>query len=829
MKKITQVLVILAFFFYSHSITAQVSGDLDTTFNPTDTGFGIGDGPNNSVYPTAIQTDGKIIVGGGFTTYNGTLANRIVRLNPNGTLDTTFTTGTGANSYVRSISIQTDGKIIISGDFTTYNNIPAISVARLNTDGTLDATFNAGTGANSYVYATAIQVDGKIIIVGDFTIYNGTSVNRIARLNTDGTLDPTFSIGTGANVTVRSIAIQSDGKIIIGGDFFTFNSTTATRIARLNTDGTLDPTFTPGTGPSNSVYSINFQTDGKIIIAGGFSTYNDINTRCLVRLNTDGTLDPSFTLGLATSTIFSTAIQSDGKIIIGGDFTSFSGVSIYSVVRVNTNGTLDATFFTSTVPLTAVRSTAILADGKIIIGGDFTSYNGATAKYIARLNTNGTLDTAFNAPTGADNKVYSIAVQTDGKIIIGGDFTVYNGTSARRIARLNTDGTLDPTFNMGTGINSFVRSITIQTDGKIIIGGGISNYNGTNASNIMRLNSDGTLDATFTPGVGPWNVVYSTAIQTNGKIIIGGEFQDYGATLTRRIARLNTNGTIDPTFVPSTGANNTVYSTAIQTDGKIIIGGDFTVYKGISVNRIARLNTDATFDNTFTGTGTNGRVSSTAIQTDGKIIVGGSFTTYNGTPANGIIRLNTDGTLDSTFLGTGTNGSVSSITIQTNGKIIIGGDFTTYNGTPANRIIRLNNDGTLDATFIAGTGANNAVLSTAIQADVKILIGGSLTGYNGIGRNRIARIHNTDILSTQGFDVLSNFKVYPNPSLGIYNIVSDVNAIMEVYDVIGKQMTYKKISVGTSILDISNYDEGIYLLKVTNENNQSKIMKVIKQ
>ena len=689
-KFIPFLFLAFAYIFFSANTFAQ-SGANDPTFNPSDLGFGYGDGASGNVFATAIQSDGKIIIGGSFIAYNGAESYKIARLNTDGSMDASFILGQGANANVLAIAIQSDGKIIIGGVFTSYNGIGRNYIARLNTNGSLDATFIVGTGLSGYVNAIAIQSDGKIIIGGEFTNYNGTARNRITRLNSDGSLDATFNVGTGLNGYVNATAIQSDGKIIIGGGFTSYNGTAINRIARLNTDGSLDATFILSTG--------------------------------------------------ANSNVLSTVIQSDGKIIIGGLFTTYNGTAINRIARLNTNGSLDATFIVGTGANSDVRATAIQSDQKIIIGGDFTSYNGTGRNYIARLNTSGSLDITFIGGSGLNGYINATAIQSDGKIIIGGDFTSYNGTAINHIARLNTDGSLDTTFDVGTGTNAFVYTMAIQSDGKIIIGGNFNTYNGIGRNYIARLNTDGTLDVTFNIGTGT-SFVYTTAIQSDGKIIIGGVFTSYNGTAINRIARLNTDGSLDATFNVGTGANNIVYTTAIQSDGKIIIGGVFTSYNGTARNQIARLNTDGSLDATFiVGTGFNGYVHTAAIQSDGKIIIGGNFNTYNGTASNYIARLNTDGSLDATFnIGTGTNNIVFTIAIQSDEKIIIGGVFTSYNGTARNQIARLNTGGSLDVTFNIGTGANDIVRTTAIQSDGKIIIGGFFTSYNGIGRNRVARI-----------------------------------------------------------------------------------------
>ncbi len=586
MKKILTTTI--AVFALAFTTFAQ-PGAIDLTFNPTDIGFGRGDVANGTVYTTSIQSDGKIIIGGQFTSYNGTARMCIARLNADGTLDAGFNPGTGANGIVYTTQIQSDGKIIIGGGFASYNGTARYGIARLNADGTLDATFNP-TGTSS-IYTTSIQSDGKIIIGGSFISYSGTSRNGIARLNADGTLDAGFNPGTGANWIVYTTQIQSDGEIIIGGNFTSYNGTARNRIARLNADGTLDAGFNPGLGASGTVYTTSIQSDGKIIIGGRFTTYNGTARNRIARLNANGTLDAGFNPGTgANSTVETTQIQSDGKIIIGGGFTSYNGTARMCIARLNAAGTLDAGFNPGTGANRTVFTTSIQSDGKIIIGGRFTTYNGTARNYIARLNADGTL-AGFNIKgTGANDWVYTTQIQSDGKIIIGGNFTSYNGTSRNRIARLNADATLDGTFTPGTGANGTVNTTSIQSDGKIIIGGGFTSYNGTSRNRIARLHADGTLDAGFTPGTGANGSVTTTSIQSDGKIIIGGDFTTYNGTARNRIARLNADGTLDAGFnIKGTGANRTVYTTAIQSDGKIIIGGDFTVYSGTGRNRVARI------------------------------------------------------------------------------------------------------------------------------------------------------------------------------------------------------------------------------------------------
>jgi uncharacterized delta-60 repeat protein len=351
---------------------------------------------------------------------------------------------------------------------------------------------------------------------------------------------------------------------------------------------------------------------------------------------------------------------------------------------------------------------------KIIVGGDFTDYNGTTQNRITRLNSNGAIDTGFTIGTGFDYQVsgftyqvYAIAIQSDGKIVVGGGFLGYNGAYQAYITRLNSNGIRDTGFTIGTGFNGEVYAIAIQSDGKIVVGGTFAWYNGSTSQYIAKLNSDGTHDTGF-GGTGFNFPTTAIAIQSDGNIVIGGNFKTYNGTVQNHITRVYDSGDLDGSFTIGTGFNTSaVLAIAIQSDGKIVVGGTFTTYNGTAQSRITRLNSDGTMDLTW-GAGFDYHVHAIAIQSDGKIVVGGAFTSY-------ITRLNSDGTSDTDFtIGTGFDGTVKTIAIQSDGKIVVGGAFTSYNGTNQNCITRLNSNGTLDTGFTIGTGFNSTVNSVML-------------------------------------------------------------------------------------------------------------------
>ncbi|MFN6946381.1 MAG: T9SS type A sorting domain-containing protein [Cytophagaceae bacterium] len=843
-----KLIAVFAVLFFTINAFAQSAAN-DPTFNPIDIGFG--DGFSSMVKSTAIQTDGKIIVGGAFNSFNGIVRNYVARLNADGTLDASFNHSTGFNSTVESIAIQNDGKILVGGWFSSYNGTERNGITRLNTDGTLDTSFDPGTGFNSTVESIAIQNDGKILVGGWFSSYDGTERSGIARLNNDGSLDTSFDPGTGTDDlydelvsgSIKAISIQSDDKIIIGGSFQYFNGLEANGIARLNTDGTLDTSFDPGTGISAGVESIAIQSDGKILIGGTFTSYNGTERNRIARLNANGTVDLSFNPNSGfDNTVKSITILDDDKVIIGGHFTSYNGTGRDKIAKLNADGTLDVSFNPGTEFNGSVNSTSIQNDGKILVGGQFTSINRRERNYIAKLNANGTLDASFYSVTGFNEVVNSISIQPDDKIIAGGNFSSFNGTERNNIARLNADGTLDASFDPGSGFNGPVWPTATQGDGKILVGGEFLSFNGTARNYFARLNPNGTLDASFNPNVN--GEVYAITIQSDGKLLIGGNFTIINGTERNRIARLNTDGTLDTSFDPANGFNSPVTSISIQDDGKMIVGGTFTSFNGTGRNYIARLNANGTLDTSFNpGSGFNDWVWSTAIQNDGKIIVGGSFTSYRGNYSNHIERINIDGTSDLSFnpvsltYNRAFNNWVFSTAIQSNGKIIIGGSFTAYNDQGRNFITRLNSNGSLDTSFDPNTGFNGIVYCLAIQSDGKIIAGGNFTSYNGIGRNRIARImgdpieledpENPEIPeepdNPEEPTALNNkssesIKIYPNPTEGIIIIVltePTKNSQLQIYSVMGvleTKLSLQKTSVQKVSLEELN--SGMYIYNI---------------
>jgi uncharacterized delta-60 repeat protein/uncharacterized repeat protein (TIGR01451 family) len=358
-----------------------------------------------------------------------------------------------------------------------------------------DTSVDGNLGFDNDVLALALQPDGKLLVGGSFTNANGFSRRRIARLNPDLSLDTHFTSASptaGADNSVFTIAAQTDQRILIGGLFTSFNSVNRNYLARLTLDGSIDTTFNPGAGPNGAVNAVleTFTSGGdrKLVIGGAFTLMNATLLNYIARLNNDGSVDGTFNPGQgADAPVFALAVQPDGKLLVGGDFVNFNNVPHNHIVRLNVDGSLDATFNVGAGADGSIRTIVVQSDGRILIGGLFSHVNGLNFNHIARLNPNGSVDTNFNVAPGANDVVTSMALQPDNRIMVGGQFTLANGVTRGRITRLNSDGTADPMINFGLGCNGMVASVLVQTNGMIVFGGGFTTYDGQPHARLARI------------------------------------------------------------------------------------------------------------------------------------------------------------------------------------------------------------------------------------------------------------------------------------------------------------------------------------------------------
>lgn len=385
---IKRILLFAGFYIVLLFASAQ-PGSVDLTFNPgasigTSGSYGFG------INTLALQNDGKIIIGGSFTTYQGFNSQSLARLLPDGSFDTSFHSGfvLGSAEVVYSLALQTDGKIIAGGALSFYDSLPFSEIVRLNSDGSIDTSFHTGTGFTTEVYSLLIQADGKILVGGVFTGYNGTSAGNIIRLDPDGTVDNTFSAVPGATGSVQAITLQSDGKIVIGGDFTSYNGDTLYRIARLNPNGSGDAGFNHLGIFDKVVYALALTGDTQTIAGGHFTSFDFQSRSLLAEINNYGNLtqfnNASHGATDGTGTIFDLKLIGNNELLVAGNFTSFNN-SGSGLALLDTTATLNPLFNTGTGVDGQLMKTAIQADGKILIAGIFSGYNGMSINSIARI------------------------------------------------------------------------------------------------------------------------------------------------------------------------------------------------------------------------------------------------------------------------------------------------------------------------------------------------------------------------------------------------------------------------------------------------------------
>jgi beta-propeller uncharacterized protein DUF5122 len=356
---------------------------------------------NNTVFimSSAFDGSGDVYVGGDFTTYDGAQAIRIVRLNPDSTIDSGFKTGVGFNGRVLSLvpAGSAGGAIYVGGDFTTYNGVERSRIVRLSADGSLDASLAIGTGFDNAVHIiTPADGTGALYVGGDFTEFNGIKVNRLVRLKADGTVDPAFAIGTGFDGTVFAVIPATDGSgdVYVGGAFTVYNGATASKLVRLNADGSRDAGFVTGTGFDNIVQTIAPADGGDLYVGGAFNNYDGKAANGLVRLTANGVINPFLATGAGfDNTVF--------HVMAAGD-----------------------------------------ASGDLYVAGAFTRYNGVQANQLVRLNQNGTLDTSFSTGPGFSDTVFRVlpAGDASGDVYAGGQFVRYQSTPIGRFVRLTSTG-----------------------------------------------------------------------------------------------------------------------------------------------------------------------------------------------------------------------------------------------------------------------------------------------------------------------------------------------------------------------------------------------------
>lgn len=888
-----------------HMARLNTNGNLDSTFG--NNGIEVNTVGSHSISNSIlIQSDGKIVVAGSANTGQGQFF-FVARYNADGSADLTFNrNGQSLPNFgftyvtprltfhesdaANAIAQQADGKLLVAGQVTDYSGGGLnYAMVRYNIDGSFDSSFGVngqqfGTTGSSHPLSLGLQTDSKIILGTYIENLDSSKVVAI-RYTANGYIDSTFGTnGTGIIsphlgwLTINSLGIQSDGKIVMGGNTLNYTAQTGTLpgdfvIAHFNNDGTPDNTFgtngiviTDFGNSRNTEKSIFIQTDDKIIASGFYSAPSNDETLQVSRYNLDGSLDNTFngngklvgTFTQGVTRFYSTAIQTDGKVLAAG-YTSNGNNHAFVLVRYTENGIPDSVFAFNGEQIddlnsgasSSANSMVVQPDGKIILAGE-----AGNSLAVARYNTDGSLDASFNgsghtiigAATGAGNS--SLALQADGKIVIGSHNFTVNGTYRFAISRLNTDGTLDTGFNhtgiriADLGLQANSTSIVIQPDGKILQAGIAYYSNGQSNFRdfaLVRYNTDGSIDSSFgnngqqISAFGPNEYeAYCIALQNDGKIVVAGDnFAETSGIFSLAVARYKINGQLDSSFnnkgfilSPLIGSATAI---AITEDGKIALGG--SAYPGNFA--ITLLNSDGTPDATFgnnalvvtsaaTATGTEGRIQSMVITNNALFAAG-----FGSAPGNiGMIAkyaLLSSGALPVTLVD-------FSGVLKNKTTLLQWRTSDEYNLSKFLLQRSANGNSFLPLASIKATGANKTKNNYAIT-DWQPLPG---TNYYRLQLVDIdGRVNYSNVIVVNNNEMFT-IKLFPNPVHDILYIHVNGNNKPAIFQLIAED---GKIIDGTKVIlsqdltfpvNIHNLSKGIYNLRITTESG-TKTLQFIKE
>ncbi len=763
----------------------NADGTLDADFNP-----GVSSAGYCTVSALAVQADGRILVGGQFDTLGGSNRNDIGRLETNGVVDATF--DPNADGAVFSLALQADGKILVAGGFWSLNGVSRYrGLARLAADGTPDPFVTPEAG---YTKALAVQADGRVLVGGSSWSLNNVQIGCLGRLENTEAPTETIQAVDGAITWMRGSTAPEVARTTFecttnGGSLWTMMGTGVRVQGGWRLEGGSEPLgtvrargYTVGGGSDASSGIIESGLGAPVIEGEPASCTNGAGSTAIFTVWAVGSAPFSCTWRKNGVTL------TDGAQVTGTTTTALSLNGVfgsdaggYDVIVRNADGCVTSTVAVLTVldpaitqqPFTqnsqlgdsvmfkvSAKGTGLSyqwwKDGAAVAGATDTTFNvdsvqasdvgyydvvvhgtyGSVTSSVAAIEVNLVFgDTSFQPdPNGL---VRALAVQPDGKILLGGGFmTLYADTVSRlRLARMNANGTLDDTFDPGAG--DVVHALAVQADGGILVGGEFGTLGGLSCKCFGRLGTNGLLQAGAVPEAD--GSVNALVVQADGSVLLGGDFTTLDVTNScNHLARLLPDGTLDTAFDP--GADQPVCVLAVQADGCILVGGSFSTLGGSGHIGLGRLTADGVIDDTFNPV-VDGQVQAVAVQADGKILVGGNFGTVNTTNRINIARLNQDGSLDESF-DPGASGQVDTLVLQANGKILVGGSFYVIGNEAHPYLARLNTDGTPDAAF--GPYVDSEVNALCLQADGGILAGGWFNGLADVSSPRVGRLCNTE-------------------------------------------------------------------------------------
>ena len=577
----------------------QATGAQDPTFAPPTLG-----GTNAFLYDLALQADGKVLLAGRFNlpAAPGIPQQGLARLLPDGSPDASYAPALPARTTVFRLTLQPDGKLLV---VPASGGSPLL---RLLPTGAADPAWQPGTGfvGGTSIGAVAVQPDGRIVVASNATAYNGTPTGRLVRLTSSGSLDPTFANQTAllppsvnSATSLLSLQVLPNGQLLTGGAPLPYGSPAAlpTTLAVLDAGGVRLPAAAPPVRQPGSINTVVRQPNGQLLVGGDFQEVNGREAGYLARLNTDGTPDATFTTA-CNDVVHTLALQSDGKLVLGGRFRYVAGQARASLTRLLPGGGLDAGFVPATQPSLGEQVTqlAVQPDGNILLAGYFSLGGSPTPRRQARvLGSTGQPDFSF-VPADPAAEVSAWHVLPNGNILAGGQSTqlLPGATDPVLVWRMLPGGSLDFSFSLTAVSTSTISGNTptaLATDpaGRIYVGRRFASYGTLATQSVARLLPNGTPDASFVVGSTSVGTIYGVScltVQPNGRLLVGVVANN---PTFSGLLRLLPSGQEDLSFQPTSGPTFNVWQVLVQPDGALVVVGDFIRVSGLPITGIVRL------------------------------------------------------------------------------------------------------------------------------------------------------------------------------------------------------------------------------------------------
>ncbi|MDO7849438.1 T9SS type A sorting domain-containing protein [Hymenobacter sp. M29] len=861
MKTYSVTLLLATCLLSGHAVLAQ-GPTIDPTFHSGEI-FQPG-----TVVQAERLADGSTLMLGPFKRIAHRSTSALARLLPGGIQpDSLFQNNVmGLQGPVDRFVLLSNGKILLLDDIyygsssssasITVGGVTRQALLQLNADGTPDAAFDAQLNPAATLMQALPQPDGKILLLGFLRPGAGQSGPVLVRLNADGSRDASFQPPAFLNAASTSSyptfgALQADGRILLTGPFALVGGQPHQGVVRLLPTGALDATFQGQLPADVTAYTLAVQPDGKAVLTCGGGTSASPPLR---RLLPDGSADTSFhysgpLLGFAASSRVPPVAQPDGKILVATT-SAFSGTTVYGhVLRFLPTGALDSGFDNAGAATGRTNqqigypgSVQLLAGGQVLITAGRAGYS--LLRYaplatslpvgMALLQANGSRDASF-APLVQDlGSVFDLALQPDGKLLVGGSFSEINGAAVRNVARLEANGLVDASF--GAAADDAVYALALQTDGKVLLGGDFDYLNSASQPALGRVLSTGARDANFSPPIPARTLAASSSVQylalrTTGEIIAAGTFriQQAGSSAYRVMAQfLAADGQADGSFQTATPAPNFVQGLLLQPGGKLVVVGSLPSGSNASIP-VWRLLPTGALDPSFTTRSSVTGDAGLAVAQDGtgRLYVTGTFDNL-GAPGNHYMaRLLADGQPDPSFQVTlpGLVPLANTIAIQPNGRVLLGGELSSTASANPNPegTLRLLPTGAPDNSYNPAAGPVGADVRTGyvrrllIQPNGAILAAGGFPQVGSLPFNGLVRLLDANMLAVNPGRVAPATAAWPVPAHEVLHLALDAASRprqVELLDALGRVVLSQAVAAPELSLPTAGLAPGVYLLRV---------------